>query len=269
MEFIVHSLASGSSGNSILVRDGRTSILIDAGIGIRKITAALDAAGVNPADLSAMFVTHEHSDHTGAAIRIAKRYGAPVISNTATLEGIPGVSAVPHKILDLNEEMSIGSLNIRPFPVSHDARCPVGYSISCRGTTVCCATDTGRLTPRIRAEALTADLLILESNHDVNMLMSGPYPGHLKRRVIGDWGHLSNEMASNLLLEIADTGRGVSVWLAHLSKTNNTPRLALSAARTALSGCLGSNMTVDVALRDVPSLTWQKERRAFQLSLFR
>lgn len=268
MALAVHSLASGSSGNSILVRNGRTAILIDAGIGIRKLTAALETAGVNPVDLSAIFVTHEHSDHIGAAVRIAKRYGVTIVANTSTLEGIDGASAVPHKTLDLNEDLSIKSLNIRPFPVSHDARCPVGYSVSCNGTTVCCATDTGKLTPCIRAEAFAADLLILESNHDVEMLMAGPYPRHLKRRVMGDWGHLSNETASRLLLEIAEAGKPISVWLAHLSNTNNSPRLALSSARAALSGCMKSTMTVDVALRDVPSLVWRTERRTFQLSLF-
>ncbi|MEN6371786.1 MAG: MBL fold metallo-hydrolase [Armatimonadota bacterium] len=268
MALTVHSLASGSSGNSMLIKGGNTSILIDAGIGIRKLTAALDSAGVEPAGLSATFVTHEHSDHIGAAVRIAKRYGVPIIANSPTLEGIAGINDVPHKTLELGEDMSIKSLNIRPFPVSHDARCPVGYSISCEGNTVCFATDTGRVTPRIRAEAFLADLLILESNHDVELLMSGPYPRYLKKRVMGDWGHLSNETASNLLLEIAETGKSVAVWLAHLSDTNNSPKLALSTAKATLSSCLKSTMTVEVALRDVPSLTWGTERRIFQLSLF-
>ncbi len=113
MAIIVHSLASGSSGNSILVTHGRTSILIDAGIGIRKLTAALLAAHINPADLSAILITHEHGDHIRGAVRTARRYGVPIVANAPTLSRIEGAEAVPHNILDLDTEMSIGDLLIR------------------------------------------------------------------------------------------------------------------------------------------------------------
>ncbi|HPP75154.1 MAG TPA: MBL fold metallo-hydrolase [Armatimonadota bacterium] len=263
------SLASGSSGNSILVRNERDSVLIDAGIGIKKLTSGLLQAGVNPTDLSAILITHEHGDHITGAVRMARRYRVLLVSNAPTLANISGAGSVPHKILEPGEEMVVGSLSIRPFPVSHDATCPVGYTIKCSsGATIVSATDTGKLTPQIRNEAETADLLIIESNHDVGMVVSGPYPWHLKRRILGDWGHLSNDTTARLLLDLAESGRKRTVWLAHLSKTNNTPRLAMSTAQKTLSQHIGSTITLGVALRDIPSLNWQQGHTLFQLSLF-
>jgi len=265
---VVHSLASGSSGNSILVKDGDTAVLIDAGIGIRRLTAALMQAEVNPKDLSGILITHEHTDHIAGAVRMARRFGIPIIANAPTLERIDGAGDVPHKVLDSNEEMALGDLLIRPFSISHDAACPVGYSIHSSCATLVSATDTGILTPEIRTEALRADLVILESNHDEDMLIKGPYPWYLKRRIASEKGHISNDVASNLLLDLAETGRPVSVWLAHLSKTNNSPALALATAQYTLWSCLGTTMDISVALRDIPSLWWRQTDRPFQLSFF-
>ncbi|MCX6345648.1 MAG: MBL fold metallo-hydrolase [Armatimonadetes bacterium] len=259
MALVVHSLASGSSGNSILVTHGKTSVLIDAGIGIRKLTAALFAAHVNPADLCAILITHEHGDHIRGAVRTARRYGVPIVTNAPTLSRIDGAEDVPHKILDEGAEMSIGDLLIRTFPISHDVACPVGYSIHSTSGTVVSVTDTGVITPRIREEVLRSDLAILESNHDVEMLHTGPYPYHLKRRITGEKGHVSNDTAAGLIIDIAEQEHPVSVWLAHLSQTNNTPAIALSTAQYLLWTCLGTTLDMHVALRDIPSVWWIRE----------
>lgn len=259
MSLTVHSLASGSSGNSFLIKDGDTSILVDAGVGIRRLTAALQQSEVNPADLSAIFVTHEHTDHVSGAVRMSRRFGVPIVANSPTLERISGAEDVPHEVLDPNEEMALGGLLVRPFRISHDAACPVGYCVHSGSATAVIATDTGVLTPHIRDEAFRADLLVLESNHDEEMLLKGPYPWYLKRRIASEHGHISNDTAANLLIDLAEAERPVSVWLAHLSKTNNTPAMALTTAQYALWSCLGVSMDINVALRDVPSLWWRDD----------
>ena len=268
MPLVIHSLASGSSGNSILVKDDKTSLLIDAGIGIRKIVAGLEAARVNPADLSAILVTHEHSDHIAGAVRMARRYGVPLVATAPTLERMDGANDVPHKIVGAGDEISVDDLHVRAFAISHDAACPVGYTVASNTATVCNATDTGVLTPEIRAEAAQADLLILESNHDVDMLRTGPYPYYLKRRIMGDKGHISNDAASALLIDLAESGSKVSVWLAHLSKTNNTPAMALVTAQYLLWTCLGTTLDIAVAQRDIPSLWWRREAYQLKFSKF-
>lgn len=269
MSLSVHSIASGSSGNSILIRNDDTAVLIDAGIGIRRLTAALGDLQINPSDLSAIMITHEHSDHVAGAVRMAGRFGAPILANAPTLRAIKGASAVPHKVIGVGEDVTFGRLVVRSFPVSHDAVCPVGYTIECGGSVVCSATDTGVPTPAMRAACANADLLILESNHDVNMLRAGPYPWFLKQRIMGNKGHMSNDTAAGLLREIADSGKAITVWLAHLSKTNNSPSVALSTSRRMLADYLGRTLQLEVARRDTPSVSWQSTKSSFQLSLFR
>lgn len=268
MALVVNSLASGSSGNSILVREGQTSLLIDVGIGIRTLTSAMLSIGSHPSELSGILITHEHSDHIKSAFTVAMRYNVPLIANAPTLERVDGAEYAPSRVLDVGEEMSLGDLRVRSFPISHDAVRPVGYTVMSVTSSVCSVTDTGILTPEIRAESTQANLLILESNHDAEMLRTGPYPWHLKRRVAGDRGHLSNDTAAGLLLDLAESGKPISVWLAHLSKTNNSPAVALSTAQYLLWSCLGTTMDIHVALRDVPSLEWQEQERPVQFSLF-
>ena len=268
MPLTVHSLASGSSGNCMLVRDDDAVFLIDAGISAVRLVQALAYMEVAPADLAGMFITHEHWDHIAGAVEMAGTYGVPILANASTLAYIEGARDVPHRVLDVGEEMPIGSLAVRSFPVSHDAACTVGYSISGPGAVVCMATDTGIITPELRADALDANLLIIESNHDTHMLRSGPYPPHLKQRILGNKGHLSNETTSGLLAELADSGRAISVWLAHLSKTNNNPKTALATAKQLLGSSFGSSLHVEVAKRGAPSLHWRQDARPFQMSLF-
>lgn len=268
MALSVHSLASGSSGNSILIRDDHSAVLIDAGIGILKLKNALEQVETNPADISAIFITHEHSDHIAGAVRMARRYQVPIIANAPTLQAIDESESVPTHVLDAGGETAIGDLLVRSFPISHDAACPVGYTIEAPGAAVCSATDTGILTPEIRDEAVNADLLILESNHDAEMLVKGPYPWYLKRRIAGECGHLSNDTAAGLIVDLAEMGKSMCVWLAHLSKTNNSPWIALSTAQYLLWTCSGAPLDIQVALRDRPSAEWKQEDRPIQLSLF-
>ena len=268
MSIEVQALASGSSGNSILVRNGRTALLIDAGIGIKRLSATLLGLQIDPTDLSAILITHEHSDHTIGAVRMANRYGIPLVANAKTLDAISGAARVANQILDPGVEQSVGSLAVRSFPISHDAAQPCGFTIEGGGARICNVTDTGVLSDTIREEAIAADLLILESNHDVKMLERGPYPPHLKKRILGIRGHLSNDAASGLLRDLAASGSKMSVWLAHLSHMNNTPSAALSCAKRLLSECEGHGLSVEVAKRDVPSLNWRHGRGIFQLSLF-
>ena len=263
-----YSLASGSSGNSILIRSERTAVLIDAGIGIRKLAAAMESVGVHPTQLSAIFITHEHTDHTVGAVRTARRYGVPLVANAETLSAIPDTADVVTKVMDVGEELAFGDLAARSFSVSHDAASPVGYTIECCGASVTSATDTGVISPEIRAEAERADLLIIESNHDEEMLLHGPYPWHLKRRISSERGHLSNDATAGLLIDLAESRRQQSIWLAHLSQVNNSPAIALATARHMLWTCSGAPMDIAVAARDVPSLRWEQTTGRYQLSLF-
>jgi phosphoribosyl 1,2-cyclic phosphodiesterase len=264
----VYSLASGSSGNSMLVTDGRTSFLIDAGIGIRRLVASMAEVGVVPGSLSGIFLTHEHSDHTTGAIRLARRYKIPLISSAATLEAVcRNEHKVPAQVLDPGEEISFDDIHIRSFNTSHDAVKPMGFTIEQGKQRICYATDTGYITPDIIREAKKADLVILESNHDVQRLMQGPYPHMLKRRILSNHGHLSNAAAAAFLLGLASDGRPVTFWLAHLSAVNNTPKLAFDEAKAKLKPFLGRTAVLEVAQRDQRSLIWQAKSKAFQLAL--
>lgn len=264
----VHSLASGSSGNAILVRDDSAAVLIDAGIGIRRLTAALHSVNTDPADLSAILISHEHADHTTGAVRTANKYRVPLVANARTLDAVQGAGSVPTRVMDAGEELIFGDLSVRSFAISHDAACPVGYTVHGNGATVTSATDTGVLSPEIRAEAACADLLIIESNHDEEMLVRGPYPSYLKRRIASERGHLSNDTAAGLIIDLAEAGKCVSVWLAHLSQVNNTPAIALATVQHMLWTHSGAPMDIAVAQRDQPSLHWVQTRNRYQLSLF-
>ncbi len=261
------SLASGSSGNAILVRHGVTAILIDAGIGIRKLTAALRLRGADPSELDAILITHEHSDHIRGAVRTAARFGVPLIANAMTLRMIAGAERVPTRVLGVDEQVCFNDMEVRSFRVSHDAACPVGYTITTSNGTITNITDTGVVLPQISAEAENADLVILESNYDDEMLSDGPYPYFLKMRIKSKFGHLSNEAAAGFIIDLAESGKTPSVWLAHLSQVNNSPAIALAAAEHLLWACSGVPMDISVALRDIPSLHWVCSKTDRQFSI--
>ena len=269
--FTVQALASGSSGNATLVRAGAVAVLIDAGIGMRKLTAALRAHGLAPGDLSGVVVTHEHADHVQSAHALSKRHGVPLVATGPTLAAFyRRKTQTPHRILPPGDRWQIGDLDVETFPVPHDAADPVGVSVVHRpsGQKMSHLTDLGSVTETVRRAIRGAHLLVLEANHDVHRLRGGDYPGHLKARILGERGHLSNEAAAGLLCEHALRHGPHTVWLAHLSKENNTPKLALGYAKATVAVETGCPVVFDVAKRDSPSAVWTPGRRALQLPLF-
>jgi phosphoribosyl 1,2-cyclic phosphodiesterase len=235
----IFPLASGSTGNACLVRENHTAILIDAGIGPRLLNQRMRPHGVCLADLQACFFTHEHSDHVRALSTVTFPKTLTMISNRETWSAIhrqiPLAGAYPFQNLDIGEMMTIGDLAIQSLPVSHDGVSPVGYLIhSKQGECLLYATDMGVPAPWLPQAIAMADYVVLESNHDVQMLQHGPYPWYLKQRVASNQGHLSNVQAGSLLAEYL-TPKTKQLYLAHLSKTNNTPTIALETVCNCLS----------------------------------
>ncbi len=297
----VISLASGSSGNSLLVEAGvrgRTKILVDAGLSTRILTERLQRVGVHPSQLQAVCVTHEHSDHILGLPVLMKRYHTRVVAAPETIAAIEqsiasgiwytdsgplvnpsfglaeadGASSDNGTKSMLSDEQSpvifaqstgekasnsplpvgsryqIGDIEVQSFPVSHDAVAPCGYLLSAGGCRVCIVTDSGEVTPTMLEVMQHADLLILESNHDRQRLLRGPYPYHLKQRILSPTGHLSNDQAAEAVLR---TWRPDSVrwlWLAHLSRTNNTPRLALNSMLANLEAAHASLSQIHISV---------------------
>ncbi|HEU0003827.1 MAG TPA: MBL fold metallo-hydrolase [Ktedonobacteraceae bacterium] len=267
----VISLGSGSSGNALLIEAGprgRTKLLIDAGFNGRVLAQRLRQAGVTPAQLTGILVTHEHIDHVLGLPYMMKYYRLPVITNPLTISALQRIFAgetarsdsgtlVPLEMETdalngtqaaqlfraLPSETSVlsGDIEVISFPVSHDAAAPCGFLLSAGGCRVCVVIDTGEVTATMLAMMQHADLLILESNHDRERLLRGPYPYPLKQRILSATGHLSNDQAAEAFLR---TWRGDAVrwvWLSHLSRTNNTPRLALNTMRARMSEA-GANL---------------------------
>jgi phosphoribosyl 1,2-cyclic phosphodiesterase len=269
--FSVFSLASGSSGNSFLVKSESGNMLIDAGIGIRTLTAYLKQCGVLPEDISAIVLTHEHGDHAACAHAFSKRYRIPLIANAKTLARVYNKKAeTDHVALPTGGRHILGEFAVETFPVPHDAADPVGVNITHnrRNHKICLMTDAGYVSDIMREAARGAHLMILEANHDVHRLLKGPYPGELKARILGDRGHLSNEAAVGLLCEHALRHGPFTAWLAHLSKENNTPKLALGYAKATVKVETGCPVAIDVAKRDIPSAIWRPESKPVQLNLF-
>jgi phosphoribosyl 1,2-cyclic phosphodiesterase len=229
-------LASGSKGNAIYVSDGVTSLLVDAGLSAREIGRRLDSRGLNPASLSAILVTHEHGDHVHGVERLCRRYRLPVYLTPGTLHAAAALRELPEtRTFDCGCPFRVGTLTVHPFSISHDAEDPAGFTIGGSGSRIGIATDLGHVTAMVREHLRGCRLLVLEANHDPDMLMDGPYPWFLKQRIRGRTGHLSNSESGQLLAEIAHPGLE-QVVLAHLSATNNTPEKALAAVGQALAG---------------------------------
>lgn len=235
----IHIIASGSTGNAALMLFGNRKILIDAGISARRIEQGLAAVGTHPADLDAILITHEHSDHVKGIQVLTKRHRVPVYTRPATWEAIPGGDKIPGDCRrDLGEYLDMGPVKIVPFATSHDAVDPVGFCLYYRNTKWVLATDLGEVTPGISEALAYADLAILESNHDPEMLQTGPYPAFLKQRIRSRQGHLSNQQAGQILAQIPRQNV-MQVFLAHLSQQNNHPHLAERTVSEVLhrSGC--------------------------------
>lgn len=225
------SLSSGSSGNCYLAGSDNTYILIDAGISARKITSRLNSLNVNPSDISGILITHEHSDHISGIDVLSKNYGIPIFSNSKTSAALTEICKYSDNFImhsfENNVSFNIGDLEIKAFPVHHDAADTVGFSVKNSGSKICTATDTGCVTDDIINEISDADLIILEANHDENILKMGRYPWSLKQRILSNHGHLSNTAAGEAILKIIRKNpKSRQILLAHLSKENNFPEMA-------------------------------------------
>ncbi|MBN8548867.1 MAG: MBL fold metallo-hydrolase [Deltaproteobacteria bacterium] len=225
-------LTSGSKANCTYVESGSTRILIDCGLSARQTEVRLRALGIDPASLDAIIVTHEHSDHINGVPVMSRRFELPVYANEGTSSFLRGVFALEKFVT--GKSFSIGELNIAPFSIVHDAHEPVGFSIEGQGIKFSQATDLGKVTPLVREALRGSHAVVLESNHDHDMLQNCDYPWELKQRISSSHGHLSNESSSAFLAELLH-GDLQHVVLGHLSENSNTPELALKAAQSQLS----------------------------------
>jgi phosphoribosyl 1,2-cyclic phosphodiesterase len=227
-------LASGSRGNAIYVSDGSTSLLFDAGLSGIEIERRMASRGLAPGDLDAIVVSHEHNDHVNAVGVLARRFNLPVYINPGTLQAADRLGALPKTMdFECGALFRINTLSVRPFSISHDAADPVGFTVERNGRKIAIATDLGIVTAMVREHLRGAHILVLEANHDPDMLINGPYSWPLKQRIRSRLGHLSNQDTRELLKSVAHPALQ-HVILAHLSETNNTPHKALAEVSLAL-----------------------------------
>lgn len=229
-------LGSGSEGNAVVVEAGRSRVLLDCGFSIKETVFRLARLGLTPADLSGIVITHEHSDHIGGVFRFANKFNLPVWLTHGSLAYLSNLdqSLVDARVIDSHAAFAVGDLYIEPFPVPHDAREPIQFVFSDGQHRLGVLTDTGMITPHIEQMLSGCNALVLECNHDTDMLANGPYPTSLKQRVGGRFGHLDNTAAADLLRNI-DTQQLTHLIAAHLSHKNNLPALARAALAKALN----------------------------------
>ncbi len=240
MKFI--SLGSGSSGNSYLLRNDDCSILIDAGISARTMRKHFKDLGVGLDEIKAIFITHDHADHIKALGVFVNDMKIPLYATEEVHRGInrnhclsTKIATEHVRIIHKGEPVSIGDIQVTPFAVPHDSNDCVGYTVVHGDVSFCLITDAGHVTPCIEENVSKANYLVLEANHDEDMLMMGPYSAYLKGRIRGDRGHLSNKTAAELLTRCASPALR-HVWLCHLSEENNHPELARKTVETILRG---------------------------------
>ena len=248
------SLISGSSGNATLVSDGRTNLLVDCGGSGKCIQTALMEAGVSIEEIDAVLLTHEHSDHVKGVGVLSRRYGFPIYATSKTHSSIVKVGDIDPDIkhnISPDKEFEIGSIVISPFSIPHDAADPVGYSFLLGADKYTIATDMGYVSHDLLSRLKGSKSILLESNHDVEMLRCGPYPFYLQQRILGRYGHLSNETASIAALALVESGTE-HIMLGHLSDKNNLPEIAMLETNQRLTNAgvnVGSDMTLQIAHR--------------------
>ena len=259
---IVKNIASGSSGNVTLIQSGNHNILIDCGISCRRINDGLKEEGLTLSDIEAVLITHEHIDHVAAAGVIARKYGMPIYATKGTINGIRSLRSLGEYDSGIfvpvraDEAFTVGDINIRPLSIFHDSNEPVCYRVESGGRSFAVVTDLGEYDDYLKGSLTGLDGILLEANHDVRMLEAGPYPYPLKRRILGKYGHLSNESSGRLLAQILHDDIKY-IMLGHLSRENNTVDLAKLEVETEIA--LADNeyrpedLDIRVAMRDRPS----------------
>jgi phosphoribosyl 1,2-cyclic phosphodiesterase len=268
MTLRVTSLASGSSGNALLVQTERAAILVDCGLPLRAIERYLRRADLDPAALAAILLTHEHGDHALSAVPLARRYGVPLIVNHPTAAALGLLrERVAFQILPTGAATAIAGLDVASFPVPHDAAEPVGYAIRAGGWGIGLAIDLGSWDAAVLAGLAEADLVVLEANHDRERLRGAPYAWPVKQRIYSPLGHLDNMEAGALLARLGADGRRRTAWLAHLSEQANSPRIAVDVVSSVLALAEVSCIGVHALPRRAP-LTWESDRHFQQLDLF-
>jgi len=247
-------LASGSRGNAVYIENGSARLLVDAGLSAREISARLAGIGVEPDTLDAILVTHEHRDHCQGLGPMSRRYTLPTYLHPATLEALGDVGKLPEvREFETGSPFQLRDVEIEAFPLTHDAAHTVGFTITGSEGKIGFATDVGMVTRLLRQRLGSCRVLVLESNHDEQMLMTGPYPWPLKQRVRGSHGHLSNPEAAELLGDLLWEGLE-GVFLAHLSETNNQPQLALKHARDTFARQTVCDPVLHVGSQDLASI---------------
>jgi phosphoribosyl 1,2-cyclic phosphodiesterase len=216
------SLGSGSKGNATLIEWRNTCVMVDCGFSIKEATSRLAKLGKQPQDLSAILVTHEHSDHWKGVMPLANKFGIKVYLTAGCLKSRDLKDPVTDfQIIDSHTEFQVGDLRVTPVPVPHDAREPVQYLFNSLDHKLGVLTDIGSLTPHVEAQYDSCDGLLVEANHDLDMLAMGPYPAFLKDRVSGQWGHLNNQQTARLLAAV-DQSRIQQLVIGHISDKNNS-----------------------------------------------
>lgn len=252
-------LSSGSSGNATYIEADGVRLLVDAGLTCKRITELLDMIGVEPGQLTAVLLTHEHIDHIRGVSVLSKKHDIPVYANAACWSAMrehgmaEGVSPRNMRVFETDRDFYLDGVRVYPFSTSHDAAHPVGYTISAGGRKCAVCTDLGRVDERILGILAGADILLLEANHDVDMLMAGSYPHMLKKRILSGQGHLCNEDCAKALVKLYASGVRNAV-LGHLSDENNYPQLAYATVTSILEDAgLLDEVRVAVAERSMPT----------------
>lgn len=256
MNFSLCVLSSGSKGNCTFITDGTTKILLDAGLCCRDIESKLNDIGESISSLDGILITHEHSDHIKGLKVLANKVDIPVYSHIKTLNAIDyslATSLRKYALNDFDNGFYIKSMFVQPFRISHDTVYPVGYSLTNGKNKITSVTDLGVISPNIIANAKGSDIVVIESNHDEEMLKNSRYPERLKRRIAGRLGHLSNKNASEFIKELIINGTKQFI-LAHISEENNLPALAYESALSTVNSFEASatkDITVEIAYQHV------------------
>lgn len=268
MNLAVTSLASGSSGNALLVQRGDIAVLVDCGVAQRTIERQLRLVGVEPAGLAAVLLTHEHGDHACSAGPLARRWRLPVICNAPTRAALGDqLQGVEVAELDTVHELRVGPFAVTSFALRHDAAAPVGYLIDDGTHRVGVAIDLGSWNEATVEGLRPADLIVLEANHDRERLLAAPYPWGIRQRIMSPFGHLDNVQAGDLLAHVGNDGRARDVWLAHLSQHANSPEIATRVVQTTLRMAGVEKLRLAALPRKQP-MRWSSERMLIQRALF-